>query len=177
MSNSGQNDMIAFYGACEFQERFFAKNVHRRALALMVINNFGDCTTLFQMAKWAECEAWTLNRWFIARLGTTPMRWLWGLRYDVASELLETFPGTSITTVAVACGFASPAHFSRGFRRRYEMSPADYQEKYAITESKMLQENSDIQLAALASAARRILLNRIFLVTEDDIAAIVNAYQ
>jgi transcriptional regulator GlxA family with amidase domain len=63
-----------------------------------------------------------LERLFERDLGKTPARYFMELRLERARHLLQQ-TRMPVIEVAMACGFASAAHFSRSFRRRYGSSP------------------------------------------------------
>ena len=65
----------------------------------------------------------TLERLFREHLCTTPMRHYLDMRLVKARHLLtnSAFP---LGEVGLACGFSSPAAFSRAFRRRYGQAPS-----------------------------------------------------
>jgi AraC-like DNA-binding protein len=75
-------------------------------------------------AVWASVVH--LNRLFRAE-GTSLMRYVRNRRLEVAAGLLSKAEceRPQIQEVALRCGFASHAHFSRVFRERYGMSPSD----------------------------------------------------
>jgi transcriptional regulator GlxA family with amidase domain len=54
------------------------------------------------------------------------MRYAWSLRLEHAARLLADAPHRPIGEVALQCGFANAAHFSRAFKDRYEMTPRQY---------------------------------------------------
>ncbi len=64
-------------------------------------------------------------RAFKATTGMTPHAYLTNLRIAKASEQLR-LRESSITEVALACGFSSPGHFSTVFRRIVGVSPSEY---------------------------------------------------
>ncbi len=64
-----------------------------------------------------------LERLFVRHLGQTPAAFSSGLRLERARVLLGQ-TAMSVTDVAVACGFSSPAHFSTAFRRRFGHAPS-----------------------------------------------------
>lgn len=63
---------------------------------------------------------------FTSLLGIAPMAYLADWRLQKALALLER-PQASIKQVAGACGYQSPAAFSRAFSGRFGQSPSDYQ--------------------------------------------------
>ena len=57
---------------------------------------------------------------------TTPSQYIWDLRLELTRErLTRNSPRETISEIAFSCGFASAAHFSRAFHKRYGMSPRD----------------------------------------------------
>ena len=60
---------------------------------------------------------------------TTPMAYIWNLRIERAAARLRVVrhaPGV-ISEVAFSLGFSSSAHFARAFRRRYDLTPSEWQ--------------------------------------------------
>jgi AraC family transcriptional regulator len=78
--------------------------------------------TLEDMAARTPHDRFRFLRLFKEATGTTPHRYLLGLRMDLARDLLET--GTDpIAVVARRCGFPSREHFSRTFHRHFGTTP------------------------------------------------------
>lgn len=67
----------------------------------------------------------TLHRQFIAHMGSTPMRYLKGLRLDAACRFLSE-SDLPLGDVAAKVGFSNAFHFSREFTRRFRSSPAQW---------------------------------------------------
>jgi transcriptional regulator GlxA family with amidase domain len=66
-----------------------------------------------------------IERLFSRYLGVTPVRYMNDLRLQRGRALLaET--DMSVTDVAIACGYASGAHFSKSFRLKYGVSPSRF---------------------------------------------------
>jgi transcriptional regulator GlxA family with amidase domain len=65
-----------------------------------------------------------LERLFKTQMRLTIREHYLAIRLDEAMRLLRE-TDLSRAMVAVACGFTSPSHFSRCFRRRFAMSPGD----------------------------------------------------
>ena len=57
--------------------------------------------------------------------GTTPMEALWQYRLDQARMRLQDPARLSITEIAMQCGFADSAQFSRRFRDAFGLTPSD----------------------------------------------------
>ncbi|WP_369069633.1 helix-turn-helix domain-containing protein [Kineococcus terrestris] len=80
---------------------------------------------LAECAALVGCSRAHFLRAFTAATGTTPHRYLVGLRLDRAAHLLRT-TGTSVLDVAVACGWAGTSHFAEAFARRHGCTPTAY---------------------------------------------------
>lgn len=63
-----------------------------------------------------------LCRWFHAHAGLPLHRYVLRIRLRMAIERLAT--GESMTSLALACGFSSHAHFSSAFRREFGHTPS-----------------------------------------------------
>lgn len=68
----------------------------------------------------------SLFRTFRQSRGCTPMEFLRDIRLRHAKDMLTNADGatTSVTTVAMACGFADASTFSRAFSRAFGMAPS-----------------------------------------------------
>jgi transcriptional regulator GlxA family with amidase domain len=69
-----------------------------------------------------------LERLFRRYLGRSPKRYYMELRLQKARNLLQQ-TDMSVINVALACGFASPSHFSKCYRALYKTTP--YRERGA----------------------------------------------
>jgi AraC-like DNA-binding protein len=69
-----------------------------------------------------------LERLFRRYLGRSPKRYYMELRLQKARNLLQQ-SDMSVINVALACGFASPSHFSKCYRALYKTTP--YRERGA----------------------------------------------
>jgi AraC-like DNA-binding protein len=78
------------------------------------------------LADALDISARYLQRVF-AEAGTTPARFLLARRLDAAAERLRHGRKfSSITAIALECGFNDLSYFSRSFRRRFGVSARDY---------------------------------------------------
>jgi AraC family transcriptional regulator len=64
-------------------------------------------------------------RSFKQAIGQTPHRWLIDRRLDEAKKLMLT-SSMGLSEIAVGCGFADQASFSRAFKRVSGTSPGDW---------------------------------------------------
>ncbi len=78
-----------------------------------------------EMARRCHLAEAVFARQFRALTGLSPHEWLVRQRLSRACELLQV-GGASLTEVALACGFADSAHFSRSFRRQHDVSPSEW---------------------------------------------------
>ncbi|MFQ3787191.1 helix-turn-helix domain-containing protein [Halomonas sp. A29] len=78
-----------------------------------------------EMAERCHLAEAVFARQFRALTGLSPHEWLVRQRLARACELLQV-GGASLTEVALACGFADSAHFSRSFRRQHDVSPSEW---------------------------------------------------
>ena len=74
------------------------------------------------MAKHGAVSLRTLNRLF-AKIGTTPMRWVWRRRLEASHSALTEGCAKSVTDAAFQFGFSEVSHFSRTFKATYGVSP------------------------------------------------------
>ena len=66
-----------------------------------------------------------LHYTFRQKLGSSPMAWIRSQRLERAKERLQTSgPEITVRSVALACGYRNPGHFSSDFLRRFGISPS-----------------------------------------------------
>ncbi|WP_205422777.1 GlxA family transcriptional regulator [Seongchinamella sediminis] len=75
-----------------------------------------------ELARRVHISERELERLFRHHLDTTPLAFYRRLRLEKAQQLLQQ-TSFSITNIALRCGFASTAHFSRSYRRHFGHSP------------------------------------------------------
>jgi AraC family transcriptional regulator len=71
-------------------------------------------------------------RTFRASMGYSPHQWLTRLRVEEAKALLQN-ASSSLTDVALQCGFSSHAHFSSMFRQIVGVVPSEYRRNSKVT--------------------------------------------
>jgi AraC-like DNA-binding protein len=105
-------------GALNHQRMSQLERAQRYAVA-----NLGDENLSPEaMAKRGAVSLRTLNRLF-AKIGTTPMRWVWQRRLQASHSALSEGCATSATDAAFQFGFSEVSHFSRSFKAAYGVSP------------------------------------------------------
>jgi AraC-like DNA-binding protein len=85
----------------------------------------GEPWRLDDLARLAGVSAPHLIALFRQEYGLTPKRYLAGVRLDRARAALRQ-SRSSITVIALDCGFASGQHLSTAFRERFGQTPTDY---------------------------------------------------
>jgi AraC family transcriptional regulator len=81
---------------------------------------------LRDLARVACFSEFHFHRIFAAMTGETPNRFIQRLRVEKAAGRLITNRKVPITTVALDCGFSSPAAFARAFRAHFAMSASQW---------------------------------------------------
>ena len=92
-------------------------------------NNFTDPDfTLEQLFTQEHYSQNHLRRLFKQEVGCSPLAYLLTLRVDYAKELIRQNQNREVTMaqIAVMCGFHDPCYFSRIFKKRTGVSPAQY---------------------------------------------------
>ena len=87
-----------------------------------MVNHLADTLALVQLAAQAEVSPRQLNRLFRGKIGNSTMGFYRDMRLEKARDLLTQTP-LSTTEIALATGFASSAHFSQAFRRKFGNKP------------------------------------------------------
>lgn len=93
-----------------------------RAQRYAIANLGDDRLSPEDMAKHGAVSMRTLNRLF-AKIGTTPMRWVWQRRLEASHSALKEGNAKSVTDTAFQFGFSEVSHFSRSFKAAYGVSP------------------------------------------------------
>lgn len=88
-----------------------------------------------------------LRRLFKSETGQTPHRFLSETRLQAAAERMcfASTRGVSISEVAHLCGFREPLYFSRVFRKKYGLSPSEYQRRMQ-GESRAVPDSESIKI-------------------------------
>lgn len=78
---------------------------------------------LERMARAAGLSPFHFHRIFQALVGETPADFVKRLRLERALTMMAHGKESSLTDIALSCGFASSSDFSRSFKQRYGASP------------------------------------------------------
>jgi len=127
----GEGLTIALLSAC-FQGRPQKENsglsVSQLRLVLDFIHEHLDLSvSVFQLARLVDLSSSQFARMFKASTGVSPHRYQLNTRIGKAQELL-LMKGESLSTVAVATGFADQSHFTRTFKRVTGVTPHDWRQ-------------------------------------------------
>ena len=100
----------------------------------LLLRNLGDGSTVADLASRCGLSRSYFVRAFKLSMGTPPHRWLVRERVHRAGEMLER-TNTSISAIAVSCGFSDQSHLTRVFRASVGSSPAAWrrQRKAGVT--------------------------------------------
>ena len=95
----------------------------RKRMALEYIEaNLSRDITLAEIAGAAALSPYHFSRSFKAAMGTTPVRYVWHRRVELAKRLLRTT--MTLVDVAAAAGFGSQSSFTTAFRQATGATPA-----------------------------------------------------
>lgn len=96
-----------------------------RAISAILHAAPGDLRTLAELGREAGAGERTLSRLFRRETGMTFPQWRTQLRLH--HGLVRLTQGDSVTTVAVAVGFANPSAFIAAFKEMFGVTPGAYQ--------------------------------------------------
>lgn len=85
--------------------------------------------SLKKLSKIACFSEFHFNRIFKAIMGEPVYGFIRRLRLEQAAGLLLTSPGTSITEIALTCGFATPSAFAKSFKNHFQMTATQWRNK------------------------------------------------
>ncbi|MGH7785112.1 MAG: helix-turn-helix domain-containing protein [Candidatus Binatia bacterium] len=87
--------------------------------------NFSYNLALEEFARLAHRSLSTFKRDFRKYYNQSPGKWLLQKRLEYSAVLLKT-PALNVSQVALDCGFEDLSHFSRAFKEKFGVSPANY---------------------------------------------------
>ncbi len=103
---------------------------HRLAvLAGALEKNYAENITIDWMLRTVGMSYATLFRSFRKYYHDSPVNYLIKQRLRHAEALLRNSSGPSVSEIALSCGFADAAYFSRQFRVHYGCSPLNYRRR------------------------------------------------
>ena len=131
-----------------------------------LIKNVGEDLSLDDLALSLGISKFALTRLFHKRYGIAPMRWLWSFRAHLAKDVISMQLGLPLMDVLTLCGFNSPQHFSRFFRKTFRQAP-----------SKLMKELGGQGLAKDLAKARQELYERFESIVSASLHAYIESYQ
>ena len=102
-------------------------------------DNLSKEFTLDELAMAAHFSKFHFHRIFYSMTGETLFQFILRLRLEKAAGRLCTEPASSITEIAMDCGFSSSAGFARRFKEHFNLSATDWRRK----NSNLSQTNSN----------------------------------
>jgi AraC family transcriptional regulator len=91
--------------------------------------NIKNDFSLDELADQAYFSKFHFHRIFHAFVGETLFSFIQRIRIEKAAMLLLSDPQKSVTEIAFACGFNSPAAFSRSFKKSFKISATEWRNK------------------------------------------------
>jgi len=95
---------------------------------IAILSQPSDAHTVASLAKTAGMSRSAFAKAFVETTGTTPIEFMSRVRLAKARDLIGTTE-SSITSIAIAVGFASRSHFSSRFRERYGEDPTAHRKR------------------------------------------------
>lgn len=134
-------------------------------LEMYLVKNVGEDLSLDDLALSLGISKFALTRLFHKRYGIAPMRWLWSFRAHLAKDVIRMQLGLPLMDVLTLCGFNSPQHFSRFFRKTFRQAP-----------SKLMKEIGGNGLAKDLAKARQELYERFESIVAQSLQAYIESY-
>jgi AraC family transcriptional regulator len=91
-----------------------------------IVDRLSEPLRLGEVARAARLSPFHFHRVFQALLGETPGEFAKRLRLEKALGMMTHARPGSLTTIALACGFASSSDFSRCFKQRFGVAPSAF---------------------------------------------------
>jgi AraC family transcriptional regulator len=88
-----------------------------------IVRHLAEPLPLAEVAQAACFSPFHFHRVFKAQLGQTLQQFVNRLRLERSLYLMSHAPKRSLTDVALACGFATSADFSRSFKQHFSVAP------------------------------------------------------
>lgn len=135
-------------------------------LETYLVKNVGEDLSLDDLALSLGISKFALTRLFHKRYGIAPMRWLWSYRAHLAKDVISMQLGLPLMDVLTLCGFNSPQHFSRFFRKTFRQAP-----------SKLMKELGGAGIAKDVGKARQDLYARFESIVSQSLQTYIDSYK
>lgn len=114
------------------EQDVFASNSDRISyVGAYIENHFTADLSIDFLAEKADMSTRSFSRAFRQQYQSAPLDYILQLRINRAENLLKHSEKT-ITEIAYACGFQDSSYFSRMFRKRTGMAPAEYRKRIKV---------------------------------------------
>jgi AraC family transcriptional regulator len=91
-----------------------------------IVNHLHEPLRLRNLSRAARLSPFHFHRVFQALVGATPAEFVKRLRLERALGLMALSRASSLTSIALACGFSSSSDFSRCFKERFDVPPSAF---------------------------------------------------
>ena len=105
-------------------------SAHYQRVLTFIRANLGRTITTDELAREAGMSTSHFGRVFKETVGVTPMRYVLAYRVEQAIALMKD-PELSLGQIALDCGFADQAHFTRSFKQVTGSTPRQHRERAA----------------------------------------------
>lgn len=92
--------------------------------------------TVENLAMLTNSSVSTFKRKFREVYGTTPGRYVQDIRLGRVAHLLKN-TDEAISGIGYECGFSSPEHLSRAFKKKFDQTPTEYRLNFSIKQMKV----------------------------------------
>jgi|GEM_PF-4274500 transcriptional regulator GlxA family with amidase domain len=132
-----------------------------------IVKHVGDDLSLDDLAQAVGVSKFALTRLFHKRYGVAPMRWMWSFRAHLAKDVIGMGLDLPLMDVLTLCGFNSPQHFSRFFRKTFRQAPSQLMKELHAT----IHVERDVQ------KARQELYERFESIVTESLQRYIASYQ
>jgi PAS domain S-box-containing protein len=126
-----KGDVAKFVGASmditDAKQRELSSSISKpiRDVLRHIEHNWSEPISVAALSKTYQISRRSIHKYFATR-GTTPNRHIKSIRLREARLLLQTCDNaTTVTAVALRCGFANMGHFAKDYREEFGQSPSD----------------------------------------------------
>lgn len=105
-------------------------NLRIKKMLNYIHNHFSDNISLCEISGMADISERECLRCFQKTIQLSPIQYLLKYRVMQGAKMLLDTPASSISEIAISCGFDSPSNFTKTFRRFYNCSPREYRNKH-----------------------------------------------
>jgi transcriptional regulator GlxA family with amidase domain len=111
-----------------------------------VVGHLGEPLRLADVARAARLSPFHFHRVFQVLVGETLAEFVKRLRLERALVMMAHAPRSSLTTIALKCGFSSSSDFSRCFKQRYGTASSAFDIKWWREGQRRLNQSDSAKL-------------------------------